>query len=850
MMRRLFLYACLLFATVPLWGQQIVPSLAGTDFWVAFMYNNNSTYSVVCSLIIASEFECTAYISRPLDGWDTVVTLNDGIVRVEVPARVTSPSYGYSLCDDGWHIVTSAPAVVYASNHQYGSHDMTAVLPTPLLRCDYMTQTYGMQSTGQEVYVVAPYDSTMLSVVLNDYVTTYQGGVVYRPGDTLNVSMMGGQVCRLYCGLPSSLTSVGFCGTLFHSSKPVAVFQGHKGTSVPFAITTLDHLYEQCIPSDYWGRHFIVMPTVGRVPDTVGQQGGECVGDMVRVTALEDSCVVMIEGQNVATLAAGGSYTFLVANHAPSVSPSSLLHGEDLAFFQSDALSIVTSSPAQVLFYISGMAFGGVPGDPASVVVPPIEQGISRMVAAVYNSVLVTNHYINIVTDTNDVPMMTLDGESIASSFIPIAGGYSYAHLTIGEGKHLIDADTGRFLAVFYGLGSVESYAYIAGMAVRSAEYEVRADRHAVCLGDTVTIAIAKEDSLGVDWLLDGQFLTSGVDTLRIPFSTEGQHCVAVVITPVGDTVWEHITVHPVYHNDVVDSICNGDTLFWNGMALSASGAYPVPLQSVVGCDSVVTMHLSVLGNAPVPDIMIVPDCSNLGYTIRSSVGEHSDDIIAWWISLPSDSTLVSQPWDSIVVYPTVATDYALYIDGCRAFDTLFSLQPLHQPQARMEYSPMRINEDYPSITAIDRSVNAEGHYWWIDSLVLGESPEIHYTPNLSIDSFRLTLVAYNGPCTDTVTCVVPVDHFGFWVPNVFTPGRTDNNLFYPVTHDVVVEELVIYSRWGCRIARIAGPHPVWDGTLNGKPCQEGAYVWLVRYRANSDLSHLLEAYGTVTLLR
>ena len=83
MVRRLFLYACLLFATVPLRGQQIVPSLTGTDFWVAFMYNNNSTYSVVCSLIIASEFECTAYISRPLDGWDTVVTLNDGIVRVE-----------------------------------------------------------------------------------------------------------------------------------------------------------------------------------------------------------------------------------------------------------------------------------------------------------------------------------------------------------------------------------------------------------------------------------------------------------------------------------------------------------------------------------------------------------------------------------------------------------------------------------------------------------------------------------------------------------------------------------------------------------------------------------------------
>lgn len=167
-----------------------------------------------------------------------------------------------------------------------------------------------------------------------------------------------------------------------------------------------------------------------------------------------------------------------------------------------------------------------------------------------------------------------------------------------------------------------------------------------------------------------------------------------------------------------------------------------------------------------------------------------------------------------------------------------------------MDYSPERIDENHPSLTAVDRSVNSEGRYWWTGGLELGDSLEIHYTPGFSIDSLRLTLVAYNGICTDTVTCVVPVDHFGFWAPNVFTPDRIGNNLFYLVTRDAVVEELVIYSRWGCRIARIAGPHPVWDGTINGKPCMEGAYVWLARYRANSDPSRVMETFGTVTLLR
>ena len=169
-----------------------------------------------------------------------------------------------------------------------------------------------------------------------------------------------------------------------------------------------------------------------------------------------------------------------------------------------------------------------------------------------------------------------------------------------------------------------------------------------------------------------------------------------------------------------------------------------------------------------------------------------------------------------------------------------------------MDYSPERIDENHPSLTAVDRSVNSEGRYWWTDGLELGDSLEIHYTPGFSIDSLRLTLVANNGICTDTVTCVVPVDHFGFSGSQCLSHQRAkrDNLLFYLVARDAVVEELVIYSRWGCRIARIAGPHPVWDGTVNGKPCMEGAYVWLVRYRANSDPSRMMEACGTVTLLR
>ncbi len=77
-------------------AQQIVPSLTGTDFWVAFMYNNGGTHPISRYVIVASEYECTAHISNPQRGWDTVVTLSDGSAL----SIVTTPVKRFSTVPD------------------------------------------------------------------------------------------------------------------------------------------------------------------------------------------------------------------------------------------------------------------------------------------------------------------------------------------------------------------------------------------------------------------------------------------------------------------------------------------------------------------------------------------------------------------------------------------------------------------------------------------------------------------------------------------------------------------------------------------------------------------------------
>ena len=83
MLRRLLIYFSFILAAFPLWAQVNIPTLEGTDFWLAFL-RNMSSYAR-CSVIIASEHDCTAHISNPQSGWDTLVTLSNGMCRVMVP---------------------------------------------------------------------------------------------------------------------------------------------------------------------------------------------------------------------------------------------------------------------------------------------------------------------------------------------------------------------------------------------------------------------------------------------------------------------------------------------------------------------------------------------------------------------------------------------------------------------------------------------------------------------------------------------------------------------------------------------------------------------------------------------
>lgn len=60
-----------------------------------------------------------------------------------------------------------------------------------------------------------------------------------------------------------------------------------------------------------------------------------------------------------------------------------------------------------------------------------------------------------------------------------------------------------------------------------------------------------------------------------------------------------HLTVNPTYDTAIYDTINQGDTLLFNELAYTQAGTYPLVLSSINGCDSTVTLYLSV---SSVPD--------------------------------------------------------------------------------------------------------------------------------------------------------------------------------------------------------------------------------------------------------
>ena len=578
-----FLLALLLF--LPWIGNAQCPqrTTLGSDFWVTFCIN----YAFGgLSFIAAAPRDCVVTVSNGNDYfpeiYDVVSVAAGQTIQIEVP------NYAQTC-----HISATDSIALYASNYQPYSWDITMVMPTHALRGHYIVQTYSDNSNAMYMPEFRWVNSGYLTNT-TVHKRVYNMSVASPQFETTTSNYVG--TARGFWLFENCQDGYSLSGSEVIADKPVAVFQGHECANIPSGVAACDHLYEQALPVDYWGTDYVLVPTAERghrawlgYDQDSNSIYGDIIspgsGDIVQVTSSADNCILWLDGEPMDTLQQFETVMFGISSDT--------------------ARRLVASRPVTVYIYLGGVGYSGEYGDPAMVLVPPVEQGISEAFFTAISTDITRFHFVNIVTRNSAIGGMRLDNARLDTAFIQLDTLYSYARIDVAPGAHYISCDSGAFVAHFYGLGHAESYAYIAGMSfndishlyVDGAVKRRMPDGVRACVGDTLDFVVTTTviDS-ATQWIVDGVAITDSMPlVMRYAFPSPGVYNVAAIVQGRScDTLRTKVYISGAMDDTVAVSICEGMSYLFGNTFYDSAGTYEALLTTAWGCDSLVVLNLSV----------------------------------------------------------------------------------------------------------------------------------------------------------------------------------------------------------------------------------------------------------------
>ena len=309
-------------------------------------------------------------------------------------------------------------------------------------------------------------------------------------------------------------------------------------------------------------------------------------------------------------------------------------------------------------------------------------------------------------------------------------------------------------------------------------------------------------------------------DTVRLSLQVD-------FVSGCHNTVDILVITHPDY--DTVDhqGICHGEQYVWpyNGNTYTTSTQQPTAVvPTTAGCDSVVHLDLTV-------------------YDVSHTIDERRDCKPLTWIN----GKTYTQDNDA-----TAATDTVVLQNywGCDSVVQLnFMIRPM---EALIETSLDVFDYDHLDVQLTDVSTGGASRKWYLPTGDPRSEPTIYYTIPYEHDSALITMVEFSDfGCIDTARVVIPFRRDVIWVPNVFTPTETENQLFGSYSRHLLTAQTRIYNRFGQLVYRCDRVDCQWDGTdLNGRECPQGTYVYVIRYTTTYTPLKTETLKGTITLLK
>ena len=647
-------------------AQAQIPTTQGTRFWVSYMrngyHNGNSDHLY---LIASAKEGCEVTVSNPHTGYSRGFSVaNQGAYSLEMDTLHCYNSQKGGSAFMGLLVESTDTISIYVANEAEDSYDAANVLPIEALGVRYIVQSnksIGEQSDHLDenrasFMVIATEDDTQVEITPT--CLTYDD---HEAGTPYYINLDMGEcyhVINKETGAENN-DHGDFSGTWVRSvnGKPIAVFNGNCITSIPGNATSgFDHVFEQAIPVDHWGKQFVVTKSKG-----VESQQYDCI----KITASSENTIVRCDGDELCSLDAGESYSFWLTG---------------------DCCYLESNNPVAVFLYNHSHSENTVnpKGDPSMVWISPVEQNLQEVVFSTFSLGSTSlNHYVNAVCYTDNVSDLLLNNGTIPANSIktvPGAPQFSYVSLEVRNGVNMLKC-SGGLVARVYGVGVRQGYAYSVGSSARKLAMQLFVndmpsdelpDGYSVCQGDA-QIRFRTSFNYEYEHLLwdfgDGTAY-DGEEEEQHTYSEVGNFEVsAVVYRKVNNVVQAfdslQVTIHVTPSNEapmLVEAICEGDEgIVWFDTLRNETGIYRVVKEYEEGCDSLFVFDLTV---EKIPD--------------RTERWVQSCDVFQWHnlvCSTTDDYTLpfttfAGCEYDSVLHFTLLPTgNSSLEIETCGSFE-------------------------------------------------------------------------------------------------------------------------------------------------------------------------------------
>jgi len=671
----------------------------GTDFWVAYSGHIDAKVSRM-TLFLSSDVNTTYKV----EAGNQVVSSGNIVANIVTPVFIDPNVFDVHIgssdvveSNKGIHITSGSPISVYSIISNNARTGGSLILPTKSLGREYYAFSYpnsgGSQNNNakSEFTIVAVEDNTEIEITpatdsfngVRKANTTFKITQKLNKGDIYqyqSVNDVSGSLIR----------TLGNC-------KPIAVFSGSTWTAFCEAGNPRtnpsggDNLYQQLFPISSWGKNFVTAPFFNT-------ENGNM--DVVRIIVSEDNTNISVNGSNT------------LAISTPLSNPNK--KGSIITYFTNVPSIIKADKAIGVALYQTSQNCNTAntnnqnpqfPGDPEMTILNPIEQTLnditvfSRLGSISGVRTQITKYYLNVIIKTVDAPGLTVNNAKV-TNFKTVDSEYSYAIIDVTgtQDQHRIKAN-GGFVAIAYGYGPVESYAYLAGADVRNLFQNITASTQS---GKSITSACSNSapkflltlpyQSSSIVWNLDDG---KGSFTDLNPVSTP-----ALV---AGRTVYNYSypQADPVYKTT-------------GKYKITAIAQNPVPS----GCDAseLVSLDFEIFDPPAANFTAISQSCVNQAITFRDTSNTNDQKIVNWiWDFGDNEFSDKQHPTHTYKKSGTYKVKLIVEVEnGC--ISEVFSKDIIIYALPVADFISASPACEAKAITFSDRSVSSEGKivkwYW------------------------------------------------------------------------------------------------------------------------------------------